>query len=284
MTAHDTFGVTLAGPLTQGNGEHHPLVEQALAAGAGWARSPGAIVSLAKEEVPTRFLELSPRELYGSTWLSRLFCDRRTPAQAILACGLLSSTGSATSLSPLPGLDEGEHALFAALGIGVDGVAGDPQAMEAALRAFSAHVRGQGFAQPIWITELGVETNLPAEAQAAAMVKLAAHALALAVPRVFLRLRKEEPEPTLSALRMLVSWISGASRITWMGRGQYRAEFRGRQSRFLLWEDPKLRRLPSSLQGPLHLRDLAGNKRRVDTSAFRLTESPVVVERKEGLQ
>jgi hypothetical protein len=283
MTARETLGVTLDPSLTSGNGERSGLVEQALAAGAGWIRTPGELAFVAKEEPAPPLQELSLGELADSAALANAL-SRVAPAQALLACGTLSGLRNEPSLPAPPRLDEARHAAIAGLGIGIEGMSGDAQPLEAALRAWSSRFREQGFAQPIWITDLVVPPEPAAEEQAAAIVKLAAHALALGVVRVFLRLGEENPRPALFALGLLAAWMDGARRVTWIARGQYRAEFADRQSRFLLWADPKNERLPSSLQGPLHARDLTGAERRVETSSLRLAESPILVERKEGMR
>ena len=88
-------------------------------------------------------------------------------------------------------------------------------------------------------------------------MKHAAHALALGIQKLFIRLPEAEPAIGFRAVEILVRWLDGARRITWLARGQYRAEFAERPNRYLLWRDPELRRLPSSLQGPLTLQDLS---------------------------
>jgi hypothetical protein len=211
--------------------------------------------------------------------------------------------GPAEAAAPLPeGPDRGPLARVVALGVEVTaGEEDDPKRIEAPLRGFAAGLRERGLQQPIWVTlvEAPPASSGPAsrrdavpqraggegcghtaaDARVARLLKYGAHALALGVPKLFLRLWEEEAGPTLRALRTFAAWLDGAQRITWLARGQYRAEFVDRPNRYLLWADPEIRRVPSSLQGPLAVRDLAGDERRVETSNLRLTESPVLVER-----
>jgi hypothetical protein len=158
----------------------------------------------------------------------------------------------------------------------------DPKRMEDALRALAGPLRAEGWRQPFWLTNLAPAGGASPEEHAGWLVRHAAHALALSMPRVFLRLPEGDPEPALQALRMLAAWLEGADRITWLARGQYRAEFTGRPSRFLLWAEPGITRLPSSFQGPLHARDLAGDERPVDTTRLKLSTIPLLVERRGG--
>jgi hypothetical protein len=176
----------------------------------------------------------------------------------------------------------------------------DPTRMEESLRAFAAGLRARGIQQPIWLTlrgepsdtpaapdraadlaaDPGVRRRTPPDVRIARLVKHGAHALALGVPRIFLQLPAADAGATLRALRTLATWLDGARRITWLARGQYRAEFADRPNRYLLWADPEIQRLPSSLMGPLTVRDLSGEERRADTSSLRLTASPMLVERR----
>jgi hypothetical protein len=170
-----------------------------------------------------------------------------------------------------------------ALAVSVHGIPGtaDPKRMEEALRGLAAPLRSGGWRQPFWLTDLAAPIGTAGEEQAGWLVRHAAHALALAMPHVFLRLPEADPEPTLLALRMLAAWLEGAERITWLARGQYRAEFVERPNQYLLWAESGITRLPSSFQGPLSARDLAGEVRRVETSRLKLGELPLLVERPE---
>lgn len=188
-------------------------------------------------------------------------------------------------VAPLPSLPAAPGpapANVCAIGLAVHGGTGpaDPKRMEDVLRSLAATLRAGGWQQPYWITDLSALPDATAEQRAAWLVKHAAHALALQVKRVFLRLPFQDPEPTLQALAMLSAWLEGAQRITWLALGQYRAEFGDRPNRYLLWADPEPLRLPSSFQGPLHVRDLAGEERRVETSRLRLSDLPLLVERR----
>jgi hypothetical protein len=168
-----------------------------------------------------------------------------------------------------------------ALAVTVEGTpeTADPKRMEEALRAVAAPLRAAGWRQPFWLSGLAAPKGTAGEEQAGWLVRHAAHALALAMPRVFLRLPEADPEPALQALRMLSAWLEGAERVTWLARGQYRAEFINCPNRYLIWAEPGITRLPSSFQGPLAARDLAGQVRRVETSHLKPGELPLMVER-----
>jgi hypothetical protein len=200
--------------------------------------------------------------------------------------------GPAEAPTPLPppeDLSRWDAASIAAVGVEVaSGEDDDPKRIEEPLRAFAGGLRAHGMQQPIWPTVLG-EPPAPASAdhgaaasdgRAARLLKFGAHALALGVPKLFLKRSETDPEATLRAIRALAAWLDGARRITWLARGQYRAEFVDRPNRYLLWAEPEIQRLPSSLMGPLTLRDLAGEERRIETTNLRLADSPVLVERR----
>jgi hypothetical protein len=313
--SRETFGVSLCRPLEQAPAGWEALLEEVAQAGAGAVRAPwsGADDPSARQAASAalrRGLALvavcDPAALRpegvagleaagaagGSGCALELRLDRETatdaldePLRIVGERPVVLGFGPAEASAPLPeGLDGGLLARVVALGVEVATGEEDPKRIEAPLRAFAAGLRERGLSQPIWLT-LAEELSASSRDQAAAdtrvarLLKYGAHALALGVPKLFLRLWEEDAGPTLRALRTFAAWLDGAQRITWLARGQYRAEFADRPNRYLLWADPEIRRVPSSLQGPLTVWDLTGEARRVETSALRLTESPVLVER-----
>jgi hypothetical protein len=313
--SRDTFGVSLCRTLGQAPAGWEALLEEVAQAGGGAVRAPWSGADEPSEgqaaaEALRRGLALvavcDPAALRpegvaglltagaagGSGCTLELRLERETAAlgEALARAGELSvalgfGRVEAIAAGLLAAVSSGE-ALARTVAISVEVAAGeeDPKRIEAPLRGFAAGLRERGLHQPIWLTlaeepdaSSGGQTTT--DARVARLLKYGAHALALGVPKLFLCLEEEDAGPTLRALRTFAAWLDGAQRITWLARGQYRAEFLDRPNRYLLWADPEIRRVPSSLQGPLTVWDLTGEARRVETSALRLTESPVLVER-----
>jgi hypothetical protein len=296
LTAKGTLGVALLDRSAAGEA----LLGQAADAGAGAARvrwtAEGATVTEAAAAAGLEVVVSGGAREMESWERSRHSCleidittegDRAALSAALervaeetvvlLRLGLISLAAPA---GPAAAPDVSRERVTA-LAVAVEGTpeSDDPKRMEDHLRAVAAPLRAGGWPQPFWLTDLAAPPGQP-EAQAGWLVRHAAHALALSMSRVLLRLPETDAEPVLQALRMLAHWLEGAERITWLARGQYRAEFIDRPNRYLLWAAPGITRLPSSFQGPLHLRDMEGSERRTETSHLKLNESPVLVERR----
>lgn len=315
LISRETFGVSLPEPLDQASAAWETLLEEVSQAGAGLVRAswsgaddPGARQAVAAAaalrlavvavcdpstlrpegaaglaevaEGPGCHLELGLKEETATDLLNgALISAKELPV--VLGMGPVHA---AAPLLPAEGPGAWDAARVAAISIEVTAEDDDPKRIEGPLRAFVAGLRAQGLQQPLWLTLLGAPPDPDAavgpDAQVARLLKHGAHALALGVPRLFLQLPGEDAGPTLRAVRTLATWLDGARRITWLALGQYRAEFVNRPNRYLLWADPEIQRLPSSLMGPLTVRELAGEERRADTSTLRLTASPMLVERR----
>jgi hypothetical protein len=319
LISRQTFGVSLPGPLDQASAAWETLLGEVAQAGAGlvrasWSgaddagarqalaaaaarrlavvavcdpatlRPEGAACLAAVAEGPGCHLELSLKEETATDLLNgALISARELPV--VLGLGPVHA---AAPLPPTEAAGAWDSSQVVAIGVEVTAEDDDPKRIEAPLRAFAAGLRARGLQQPIWPTLLGEPIGTPPapdaavdpETRIARLLKHGAHALALGVPRLFLQLPAADAGPTLRAVRTLATWLDGARRITWLALGQYRAEFVDRPNRYLLWADPEIQRLPSSLMGPLTVRDLAGEERRADTSSLRLTASPMLVERR----
>jgi hypothetical protein len=293
LTARGALGVSLA-TLPD---DREALLGRAAEAGAGGLRVRGLEAASAAWE-RARALDLAlvvavPAAAVveaGRADFDTLELDATTPSDQTAFPAALERLGEGAVLlgvgEAIPGetpapLPQAPPERVKALAVTVHGIPGtaDPKQMEEALRGLAAPLRSGGWRQPFWLTDLAAPIGTAGEEQAGWLVRHAAHALVLAMPRVFLRLPEADPVPTLLALRMLAAWLEGAERITWLARGQYRAEFVGRPNQYLLWAEPGITRLPSSFQGPLTARDLAGEVRRVETSRLTLGELPFLVER-----
>jgi len=298
LTAKTTLGIAL--PLPSGAAVE-PL-RRAAEAGAGAVRIPGTDAAPSAGAAQAAGLDIlwSVPAADAGSWERRsgtefLEIDTATEGDRAALPGVLDRVGEETvilgigvvSLGDMPvpfALPPWPRERVAAFSMTVEGLpeTDDPQRMEEALRRAAAPIRSAGWRQAFWLTDLVPPRGMAADEHAGWLVRHTAHALALAMPRVFLRLPDRELEPLLRALRMLAAWLEGAGRVTWLARGQYRAEFAGRPSRFLLWEEPGITRLPSSFQGPLYVRDLGGSEQRVDTTRLKLSSLPLLVERRAG--
>lgn len=282
LTARGSLGVAFS-PVASID---ESLLAEAVSAGAGATRCrweegepPGYAVTCVSElESATPSLEFAATTEEERAGLPAAL-NRVGEGGAILYLGTFSLADGPGGVTP-PEISQDRVVGFS-LGIEGDPTTADPKRMEELLRAVAAPLRAAGWQQPFWLTDL-VAPEGAIEAQQGWLVRHAAHALALAMPRVFLRLSDASAAPVLGALSMLAAWLEGAERVTWLARGQYRAEYIDQPNRYLLWAAPGITRLPSSFQGPLHLRDLDGTERRVDTSRLKLDDRPVLLERRGG--
>jgi hypothetical protein len=168
--------------------------------------------------------------------------------------------------------------LYDAVGWAFRATEDDPMVLNARVAVIQDALRQAPCRLPAWLAmlEVGEEPEAPARA-----VQFAAHVLALGVEKVFLAPPWGAPvlDPTLQAYSLLGHHLEGASRIAQTARGQYRIEVPGRHNLYLLWAAAGIHRLPSSLQMPLQVTDLAGATRRVAATHLKLAEQPVFVDR-----
>jgi hypothetical protein len=195
--------------------------------------------------------------------------------------GLVLGLGEITGGEPRDALEtvpDATVALVDAAGWRFSAASDDVSALTAAARGAVERAKSASKPLPCWLTALRVGDAADAPARA---VKLAAHALALGVPRVYLDPPWGSPmiEQTLRAYAVMIRQLEGALRIALTAHGQYRIEIPGRQNRYLLWADPSIQRRPSSLQGPLSTTDLTGGWRRIEATRLKLEPDPVFVER-----
>jgi hypothetical protein len=143
-----------------------------------------------------------------------------------------------------------------------------------------------GVELPVWLAAFGVGERGAAESPGD-MIKVAAHALALGIERLFLAASPEEgwwpadlrsPPPPLQAFRTLAERLDGADRLTRVAAGQYRIQFSHRPDRYLLWNSDGTSRLPPDLRGPLEVTSVLGETRRVDRVQLALTDEPLFVD------
>jgi hypothetical protein len=143
-----------------------------------------------------------------------------------------------------------------------------------------------GVELPVWLAAFGVGERGAAESPGG-MIKVAAHALALGIERLFLAASPEEgwwpadlrsPPPLLQAFRTLTERLDGAERLTRVAAGQYRIQFPHRPERHLLWSSVGASGLPPDLRGPLEVTSVLGETRRLDRTQFVLTDEPVFVD------